>query len=749
MTHINPSLRPSAWARVARIAWPLLLVAGCDSGAPVVRGQPPGGDPPPSNPNSGLDARPTNATCLAWPRPNAGSDISLSRFTSLSFASPIALLQAPNDSARWYVVEQGGTVRQFSGTNPANAGTFVDITSRVRSGGEMGLLGMAFHPNFPTDNRVFLSYTTGTSPLVSRISSFRSNDAGVTLDAASESILLTINQPETNHNGGHIAFGPDGLLYIGIGDGGGGGDNHGDRGNGQRLTTMLGKLLRIDIDGAAPYAIPPTNPFAANGMCPAAGRTTGECPEIYALGFRNPWRWNFDRGNGELWLADVGQSQWEEVNQVTLGGNYGWRCREGAHDFNPSTPGCSSGVLIDPVTEYDHTLGVSITGGYVYRGSQATALTGRYLFGDFGSGRIWAWLPENATQPRQPTQLLDTELNISSFGQGNDGELYVIHYGGTLHKIAFESSTGGNTAPRLLSETGCFSTTDTKQPASGLIPYTINAPFWSDGSSKDRWLALPDNQNISVQTDGDWDFPNGTVLVKNFSTGSRLIETRLFMRHPDGVWGGFSYEWNAEQTDATLLEGGAVRDLGDGQSWIFPSESQCLDCHTDAAGRALGLETAQLNRSFTYTQTGRTANELTTLSHIGMLTPPIADPSSQPVMPEPFGTSPLNDRARAYLHTNCSQCHRPSGPTPSAMDLRYSTTLMGTGACDMTPQSGDLGLGVNARLIAPGSAENSLLVNRMNRRDTAAMPPLGSHTVDAEGVALITQWIDGLTSCAN
>ena len=737
----------------SQIACSLLLVAGCDSGAPVVRGQAPSTapptQPPPSTPTGGLDGRPSNATCVAWPRPSVGSDISLSRFTSLSFTSPIALLQAPNDppsndNGRWYVVEQGGTIKQFSGANPASASTFVDITSRVRSGGEMGLLGMAFHPNFPTDNRVFLSYTTGTSPLVSRISSFRSNDGGATLDAGSESILLTIDQPEENHNGGHIAFGPDGLFYIGIGDGGGGGDGHGDRGNGQRLTTLLGKLLRIDINGGPPYAIPPTNPFAANAVCPSAGRASGECPEIYAYGLRNPWRWNFDRANGELWLADVGQGDWEEVDQVTLGGNYGWRCREGAHDYNPSTPGCSSSALIDPVTEYNHTLGISITGGYVYRGPQDTALKGRYLFGDFGSGRIWAWIPENATQPREPTQLLDSELSISSFGQGNDGELYVVNYGGTLHKITFQSSTGGNTAPRLLSETGCFSN---KQPASGLIPYDINAPFWSDGASKERWMALPDGQNISVQTDGDWNFPNGTVLVKNFSVGSRLIETRLFMRHSDGVWGGFSYEWNAAQTDATLLEGGAVRDLGNGQSWIFPSESQCMDCHTDAAGRALGLETAQLNRSFTYSQTGRTANELATLNGIGVLTPAITDPSAQPAMPEPFGSSAVADRARAYLHTNCSQCHRPSGPTPSNMDLRYATPLMATNACDISPQSGDLGLGVNARLIAPGSPENSLVVNRMNRRDSAAMPPLGSHTVDADGVALITQWIDALTAC--
>lgn len=741
----------------------MLLLAGlqgCDSGAPVSRdsGNPPPTSPPPtsppppgSTPTSGLDSRPTNATCAAWPRPNAGSDISLSRFTNLSFTQPLGVLQAPGDNSRWFVIQQNGIVRQFSATNPASASTYLDIssiTSPVLGGGEMGLLGMAFHPNYPTDNRVFLSYTVGLAgdPMYSRIATFTSTDGGATLNPATETPLLQIIQPDDNHNGGHIGFGPDGYLYIGIGDGGGGGD---PRANGQRLTTMLAKMLRIDVNGAAPYTIPPSNPFAGNPVCPAAGRASGECPEIYAIGLRNPWRWSFDRQNGDLWVADVGQSQWEEVNRVTNGGNYGWRCREGAHDFNTGgTPGCSSATLIDPVTEYDHNLGGSITGGYVYRGTQNTALLGRYLFGDFVSGRIWAWIAENATQPRQPTQLLDTDLNISSFGQGNDGELYVVNYGGTLHRINFAASGAINTAPRLLTETGCVSSSDPRQPASGLIPYAINAPFWSDGADKDRWMALPDGQNITVQTDGDWDFPTGTVLMKNFRFGTQLIETRLFMRHPDGVWGGFSYEWNTAQTQATLLEGGAVRNVGGGRNWIFPSEGQCVECHTQAAGRALGLETAQLNRTFTYPQTSRVANELTTLNHIGMLTPAIPDAAAQPALADPFNTSaPLGDRARAYLHTNCSQCHRPGGPTPSNMDLRYTTSLLGTNACNAPPQSGDLGLGANARVIALGSSTNSLLTQRMNRRDSSAMPPLASNTVDTAGVSLVGQWIDSLTAC--
>jgi uncharacterized repeat protein (TIGR03806 family) len=503
------------------------------------------------------------------------------------------------------------------------------------------------------------------------------------------------------------------------------------------------------VNGAAPYAIPPTNPYAGNARCEPAGRTSGECPEIYAYGFRNPWRWSFDRENGDLWVGDVGQGDWEEVDQVTLGGNYGWRCREGAHDFNTGgTPGCGTGTLIDPVAEYNHTLGIAVTGGYVYRGTQNTSLLGRYLFADYGSGRIWAWLAENAAQPREPTQLLDTDFSISSFGQGNDGELYVVDLGGTLQRIVFESSVGADTAPRQLSDTGCVSATDPKQPASGLIPYSVNAPFWSDGVDKDRWLALPDGQSITIGTDGDWSFPNGTVLMKNFRIGTQLIETRLFMRHPDGVWGGFSYEWNADQTQATLLEGGATRALDGGRSWIFPSEGQCLDCHTQAAGRSLGLETAQLNRSFTYPQTNRSANELTTLNHIGVLTPAIADASTQPALPDPFGTTgTLTERARAYLHTNCSQCHRPGSTAPTNLDFRYTTSLIATNACNAVPLTGDLGLGSDARLIAPGSSANSLVVNRMNRRDSSGMPPLASLTADTAGVALISQWIDSLSSC--
>jgi uncharacterized repeat protein (TIGR03806 family) len=742
-------------AKCAALLAALVYLHGCSGGESTQSNDPPTNPPPPpSGETSGLDTRPSNTTCLAWDRPSSEDTISLTRYTNLSFNQPVAMLQAPNNSSRWFVVQKEGAVKTFSTSTLAAGLDFIDISDRVDPENEQGLLGMAFAPNFPTDPRVFLSYVNTDSGRVSRISAFRTLDGGATLDKATEKVLLTVNQPasESNHKGGNIAFSPnDGLrLYIGLGDGGGGGDAHPSGGSGQNLGVMLGKMLRIDV-GTDPmgttYTVPNDNPFFSNGAakCPAAGRSSPNCPEIFAWGFRNPWRWSFDRANGDLWVADVGQNLWEEVDQVTINKNYGWRCREGAHNFDTSV-GCNGGGLVDPVAEYGHSVGTSITGGYVYRGTQSTGLAGRFLFGDYGSGRIFAWIAEAAASPREPTQLLDTNLGISSFGQANDGELYVVDInGGTLHHISFTAGPVTNPAPSKLSETGCVVASNPQQAASGMIPYAINAPFWSDGADKDRWLALPDGQAITVRTDGDWDFPSRSVLMKNFRVGAKLIETRLLMRHPDGTWGGFTYEWNAQQTDATLLEGGANRDIGNGQMWRFPSESQCLDCHTSAANRALGLETAQLNRTLTYAQTNRTANELATLSHIGLLSPPISDSTTQPVMPDPADTTAsLTNRARAYLHTNCSQCHRPGGPTPSTMDLRYTTPLNATNACNATPTAGDLGIGANARLIAPGSATNSIIVNRAGRRDGNGMPPLGSNKVDTDGVALLTQWVSSL-----
>ncbi len=347
--------------------------------------------------------------------------------------APVAMMQASGDPSRWFVIEQQGVVRVFP--NMANVtnndvSVFIDISARVVSGGERGLLGMAFHPNFGNGNfEVFLSYTRNNGDLESAITRFRSNDNGLTLDATMEDIILTIPQEFNNHNGGQITFGPDGFLYAGWGDGGSGGDPND---HAQNTNNLLGTITRINVNGGTPYAIPAGNPFAANSANPCPqGFGGGDCPEIYAYGFRNPWRWSFDRLNDDLWVGDVGQNQWEEVDRVVVGANYGWRCREGAHNFN--TVGCGGG-LIDPITEYDHSLGQSITGGYVYRGAAIPELQGFYVFGDFVSGRIWA-IPATSQQGAVGLELLDTAFGISSFAEDHDGELYVIDYAGGVHRI--------------------------------------------------------------------------------------------------------------------------------------------------------------------------------------------------------------------------------------------------------------------------------------------------------------------------
>jgi glucose/arabinose dehydrogenase len=391
--------------------------------------EPPPEEPPPEEPPP--EEPPPEEPPPEEPPPVADPAIALQRvYTQLDFVRPVALLQAPLDDNRWFVVEQAGVVRAFD-NDPAVAATsvFIDISDRVRSGGEAGLLGMALHPDFAANGEVILSYTGDPGGvLTSFISRFRSLDGGQTLDPGSEEILLQVIQDFGNHNGGNIAFGPDGFLYIGLGDGGSGNDPN-DRA--QDTTNLLGAMLRIDVDGTAPYAIPAGNPFAANPHC-VQGYGADPCPEIFAWGLRNPWRWSFDSDTGLLWAGDVGQSGWEEVDIVRVGENYGWRIREGARCNAAIAADCDATGLTDPFWEYDHSVGSSITGGFVYRGSQVPNLAGYYVFGDFVSGRIWG-IPVDGSSGA--LGLLESSVPIAAFGQDNAGELYVVGYSGDLYRI--------------------------------------------------------------------------------------------------------------------------------------------------------------------------------------------------------------------------------------------------------------------------------------------------------------------------
>ncbi len=397
-------------AKLAIIAW---LLSACGGGS-----------------GSGDDGK------LQLPPPPA--DVSVTTDLAYSnlpaFAQPVALMQAPGDD-RWYVVERAGRVHAFADDVLADAiSPVLDITDRVNSGaGERGFLGLAFSPSYAVDRQAYLSYTRDDgASVLSRVSS---TDGGQTLDADTEEILITVAQPATNHNGGNLAFGPDGFLYWGLGDGGGGNDP-GD--NAQNTQNLLGAMLRIDVNSAAqPYAIPAGNPFSGNALC-AQGVGGADCPEIFAWGLRNPWRWSFDEQSGLLWAGDVGQGAWEEVDVVSAGNNYGWRDREGAH-CNPTlypNDNCPTLNLVDPVAEYGRSLGQSITGGYVYRGSEIAGLDGDYVYGDFVSGRLFRYSGP-ASGGGLAEEILDTSLNIASFAQTAAGELLILDYGsGRIYSLA-------------------------------------------------------------------------------------------------------------------------------------------------------------------------------------------------------------------------------------------------------------------------------------------------------------------------
>ncbi|WP_286221190.1 PQQ-dependent sugar dehydrogenase [Marinobacter apostichopi] len=671
----------------------------------------------------GLLERPSNTTCLAF---EGSGEVRLTAVApSLTFTAPLLMLPHPDLAGIFYVVEQGGTVYRVNLTTETRT-ELVDLTNfyALSDCSECGLLGMAFDPAFATNGYLYLSFTQG-SGVTSYVARFESTDNGLSLrdDGAGGLVrtnLLEQPQPFSNHNGGHIAFGPDGLLYVGLGDGGSGNDP-GNRA--QDLSTRLGKMLRYNADGS-----------------PASNGVSGAVPEIYAYGLRNPWRWSFDRDTGALWAGDVGQSAFEEIDIITQGGNYGWRCYEG---FERTSSSCSaSGPFIDPAHAYGRSDGVSVTGGYVYRGNNIPALQGDYLFSDYGSGTLWA-LERQSNGSYQRRTLLETGRNVASFGQDNQGELYLVT---TTGLFRIDPVTVDTELPQQLSDTGCVQASAPWQPADGLIPYRPIEAFWSDGAEKTRYLALPDNTNISIDNQGDFQLPRGSVLVKHFALDQRLIETRLYLHGADGSWTGYSYQWNHAGTDAQLVSGSQDLDVG-GQLWHYPSAGECNQCHTSAAGSSLGLETDQLNSRFTYPQTGISANQLDTLSSIGVFeASPTSAQRSRRLNQSSDTSASLEDRARSYLHSNCSHCHRPGGTTQSTMDLRANTPLNATGTCDVAPTNGDLGRS-GARLVQPGDADNSLLHLRMVITDSNRMPPISTLLVDNRGAELVADWINQLPGC--
>ncbi len=482
--------------------------------------------------------------------------------------------------------------------------------------------GIAFHPDYLKNGYVYIGsngplsapprYTRVTRYTVSRRPPYR-------LDPQSAKVI--IEWLSDGHNGGDLAFGNDGMLYVSSGDGTSDSD-----GNvaGQDLSRLLSKVLRIDVDhpdrGKA-YSVPPDNPFVG---------VPGARPETWAYGFRNPWRLHIDKATGDLWVGQNGQDLWEQAYLVRRGANYGWSVYEGSHPFyltrkRGPTP------ISPPTVEHPHSEMRSLTGGVVYRGRQLPELRGAYLYGDWSTGKIWG-VRHDQGKVIWHKLLAETTLQITGFGTDSKGELLIADHGGGIYRLE-PTPLDPHPAhfPTRLSETGLFLSVKDDQPQPGLIPYSVNAPLWSDGAAKERFIALPGTSQIDFTVDHGWNFSDGAVLVKTFSLplaggGLRRIETRLLTKQL-GQWAGYSYIWNEDQTDATLVEPEGldhtyeVRDEHTlsgvrQQTWHYPSRTECMVCHSRAANFVLGPSTSQMNKVHAY---GKIAdNQLRTLEHLGV-----------------------------------------------------------------------------------------------------------------------------------
>jgi glucose/sorbosone dehydrogenase len=422
--------------------------------------------------------------------------------------NPVFVTGAGDGTHRLFIVEQAGTIRVMPIGGSATS-LFLDIRSRVRSGGEQGLLGLAFHPAYSSNHRFFVSYTRAADGAIV-IAEYAASVANRDLAETAERVLLTIPHPSfSNHNGGMIAFGSDGYLYVGIGDGGSAND---PPNNAQNKNALLGKLLRIDVNGQSgplPYAIPLSNPFFGS----IDGRD-----EIFAYGFRNPWRFAFDRLTNQLWLADVGQGDREEVNTpIQSGGNYGWRVYEGTACTNTDRILCSPASYLFPLFEYTHTAGrCSITGGYVYRGSRNSLPAGRYVYGDYCTGEIFTW---DGTEQRL---VLDTSLSISSFGEDDDGEIYVVGLNGVVSRIAGEAGGGpaavDATCPQDMS---LSQLTVAREGETTTIAVAATAGCQWVATSAVEWITFPSGASgvgpgtvtVSIQPRARWLFPRVGLVV--------------------------------------------------------------------------------------------------------------------------------------------------------------------------------------------------------------------------------------------
>ena len=646
---------------------------------------------------------------------------------------------------------------------------------------------ICFHPKFAENGYVYIgsngSHPSGTKH--SRITRYViERQPPYRLDAQSATVI--IEWPSDGHNGAAICFGLDGMMYVTTGDGTSDSDtNH----VGQDMTTLLAKVLRIDVDHPAPgkqYSVPKDNPFI---------HLPGARPETWAFGLRNPWRITCDPKTGHIWVGQNGQDLYEQAFLVRKGDNYGWSVTEGSHPFYPKRK-VGPAPIVKPTIEHHHSEFRSLTGGVVYHGQRYPELQGAYIYGDYSTGKIWG-IKHDGTKPIWHRELCDSHLQITWIGVDTRGELIIADHRGNneggFYTLKPTPSHVVSQFPKRLSESGLFESVREHRMKPGVIPYSVNAPFWSDGAHKERWMMLPgESPRIGYTSTRGWNLPDRTVLVKSFALdfpqGRRWIETR-FLTKQDGEWYGYSYEWNDDQTDAVLVDrGGKDREFDFGgrkQKWHYPSRAECMVCHSRAANFVLGLSTLQFNAEHNYN--GVVDNQLRVLEHLGWLSwnpfeemkadlreatraqfpdetklqeylnrvtnsvgqrAPITSSRMLPRSPDEFARlvnpyDPKHDldrRARSFLHANCSMCHVEAGGGNAQMDLEFTTSRERMRVFDVKPLHETFGL-PEARLVAPGDPGRSVLLQRISHRDRGHMPPVATFLVDDQAVRLLHEWI--------
>jgi uncharacterized repeat protein (TIGR03806 family) len=671
-------------------------------------------------------------------------------FTKLSIKNPLYIIELQGTTDLLVLPQDGKIVRFENRPDVDKADVFLDLTKRET-------YGMTFHPKFAENGYIYiLNNLEITEPAKDgmpekkikkdRLSRFTvSRTAPYACDANSEFNIL--EWASNGHNGGEPAFGPDGFLYIPAGDGTSDSDTDD---TGQDLKDLNAVMIRIDVDNPEPgktYAVPKDNPFLD---------VKGARPEIWAFGFRNPWRATFDRKTGQLWVGNIGQDQWEMIHIVKKGENYGWARYEGGHPFHEQRPPSPTPVT-KPTIEHPHSEARSITGGIVYSGKKYPEYAGCYLYGDYSTGKVWA-AKHDGTNLTFHKEIADTTAAILGFCEDSQGEILMADYAGAFWKLVPSPKIENPPKfPTKLSETGLFVSVPEHKLHDSLVPYSVNAALWSDGAHKERFYGIPEAPAFAYAPTNGWNIPDNSVLVKSFSLdleagnpkSRRRIETRL-MTKQQNEWVGYSYLWNDEQTDAELVtaagidktyeikdpaaEGGMRK-----QTWHYPSRAECMVCHSRAANYVLGLSEPQFNRDHDYGG-GFVANQLEVLEHLGLtkLPKPAAELTK---LVDPYDDSqPLDKRARSYLHSNCAVCHVAAGGGNARMELSFHTPWEKTLVYDEKPQHQTFAI-PDARVIAPGSPERSVMFQRLSRRGQGQMPPLATSIRDEKALILLREWI--------